>query len=254
MLPLVGISTSELRIPPHVEPLAESDPARRELALGLDYPRAMDGAGAIPLVIPPMAVSDVDELVERLDGLLLSGGPDIHPSFYDAEPDRSLGPTEPDLDAFELELVRRADARGLPILAICRGLQVLNVVRGGTLVQHLPDVVGDEVQHRQTAPGRVATHGVRIEEGARLAEILGADQAQVNSFHHQAIEALGRDLRAVAWSPDGVIEAIEATDRPFCMAVQWHAESLAGHDDHRRLFEAFVDAASERAASAGAAA
>lgn len=253
-MPLVGISTSELRIPPHVEPLAESDPARRELALGLDYPRAMDQAGAVPLVIPPMAVSDLEELLDHLDGLLLSGGPDLHPSFYDAVPHPCLGPTEPELDAFELELLRRADARGLPMLAICRGMQALNVARGGTLIQHLPDLAGGEVQHRQVAPGRVTTHGVRLETGSQLAGVLGGDEAHVNSFHHQAIEELGRELRPVAWAPDGVIEAVEAADRRFCVGVQWHAESLAGHDDHGRLFEAFVDAAARPAPADTAAA
>jgi putative glutamine amidotransferase len=252
--PLVGISTSELRVPPHVEPLPESEPPRRELALGLDYPRAVDEAGAVPVVIPPMAVRDLDELLDRLDGLLISGGPDVDPSFYGAAPHPCLGPTEPELDAFELELVQRADARGMPILAICRGLQVLNVARGGTLVQHLPDEFGEEVQHRQTAPGRVATHAVRLEPGTRLAAMLGAGDVQVNSFHHQAIADLGRGLTAVAWSPDGVIEAAEATDRRFCVAVQWHAESLAGHDDHRGLFGAFVDAAARRAPAGRAAA
>ena len=247
MIPLVGISTSELRIPPHVEPLRESDPMRRELALGLDYPHAMDAAGAVPVVIPPMAVGDLDELLDRLDGLLLPGGPDVHPSLYGAAPHPCLGPTERELDVFELELLRRADARDLPVLAICRGLQALNVVRGGTLVQHLPDAAGEKVHHRQTAPGRVATHPVRLDAGSRLADVLGVEAALVNSFHHQAIAELGQGLQAVAWSPDGVIEAVEATDRTFCLAVQWHAESLAGHGDHRRLFGAFADAAAQRA-------
>lgn len=245
MAPLIGISTSELRTPPHVDPLAESDPARRELALGLDYPRAVDAAGAIPMVVPPMAASDLDGLLDRTDGLLLSGGPDLHPSYYDAEPHDCLGPTEPPLDAFELELLRRADARGMPILAICRGLQALNVSRGGTLFQHLPEDVGGAIQHRQKAPGRVATHHVRLEADSLVAEALGEPEAEVNSFHHQAIRGLGRDLRAVAWAPDGVIEAIEASDRPFTVGVQWHAESLVGREDHQRLFQRFVAAAHE---------
>jgi putative glutamine amidotransferase len=241
--PLIGISTSELRTPPHVEPLAESDPARRELALGLDYPRAVDAAGGIPVVVPPMAASDLEGLLDRVDGLLLSGGPDLHPSYYGAEAHAFLGPTEPPLDQFELDLVRRADARGLPILAICRGLQALNVARGGTLYQHVPEDIGGELQHRQVEPGRVATHPVRIEPDSRLAAALGESEADVNSFHHQAAHTLGRDLRAVAWAPDGVIEAVEATDRPFVVAVQWHAESLTAREDHRRLFERFVQAA-----------
>jgi putative glutamine amidotransferase len=241
--PLIGISTSELRTPPHVDPLAESDPVRRELALGLDYPRAVDAAGGIPVVVPPMAASDLDGLLTRVDGLLLSGGPDLHPSYYGAEPHAFLGPTEPPLDEFELDLVRRADERDLPILAICRGLQALNVSRGGTLWQHVPEDIGGELQHRQSEPGRVATHGVRIESDSRLAAALGASAIDVNSFHHQAARDLGRDLRPVAWAPDGVIEGLEATDREFVVAVQWHAESLTARDDHRRLFREFVEAA-----------
>jgi putative glutamine amidotransferase len=243
MAPLIGISTSELRTPPHVEPLAESDPARRELALGLDYPRAVDAAGAIPVVVPPMAASDLEGLVARLDGLLLSGGPDLHPSYYGAEPHDFLGPTEPPLDEFELGLLRMADERELPILAICRGLQALNVSRGGTLWQHLPEDVGGEIQHRQRPPGRVATHPVRIHPGSLLARTLGETETTVNSFHHQAVRELGHDLRAVAWAPDGVVEGLEATDREFALAVQWHAESLTARKDHRRLFARFVDAA-----------
>jgi putative glutamine amidotransferase len=244
MAPLIGISTSELRTPPHVEPLAESDPARRELALGLDYPRAIDTVGGIPLVIPPMAASDLPGLLQRIDGLLLSGGPDLHPSYYGAEAHDCLGPTEPPLDAFELQLLREADERGVPILAICRGLQALNVSRGGTLWQHLPEDVGGAIEHRQRQPGRVATHPVRVEPGSLLGQTLGETDTTVNSFHHQAARDLGRGLRAVAWAPDGVVEGLEATDRAFVLAVQWHAESLTGREDHRRLFERFVQAAS----------
>jgi putative glutamine amidotransferase len=254
MPPLVGISTSELRTPPHVEPLAQSDPARREMALGLDYPRAIDAAGAIGVVIPPLAAGDLDALLERLDGLLLSGGPDLHPSLYGAEPHARLGPTDATLDAFELELLRRADAAELPLLAICRGLQALNVARGGTLLQDLPDEVGGPVQHRQHQPGRIATHAVRLDPDSRLAGALGESALEVNSFHHQGVRELGRGLRAVAWAPDGVVEGIEAVDRPFAVAVQWHAETLAGRDDHRALFAAFVEAAASRRPAARVAA
>jgi putative glutamine amidotransferase len=252
MPPLVGITTSELRTPPHVEPLSESDPVRRELALGLDYPRAVDAAGAIPLVVPPMAASDLDGLIARLDGLLLAGGPDLHPSLYGAEPHDCLGPTEPPLDEFELELVRRADRAGLPLLAICRGQQALNVARGGTLHQHLPEDVGDEIQHRQRQPGAIATHAVRVAPDSAVAEMLGATELDVNSFHHQAIRDLGDGLKVVARASDGVIEAVEATDRPFVLGVQWHAESLTAREDHQRLFRSFVEAAADcRTAAAG---
>jgi putative glutamine amidotransferase len=237
--PLIGISTSELRVPAQVKSAAEADPPRHELALGLTYPEAVERAGGLPVIIPPW-VAGIDALLGRLDGLLLSGGPDLHPSAYGQEPDPSLGPTERKLDEFELELTRRADELQLPILGLCRGQQVLNVVRGGSLIQDLP--TSDRVRHRQDAPGASATHLVTIEAGSRLAAIFGAGEHAVNSFHHQAVDELGRGLRATAHSSDGVIEAIEAVDRAFVLGVQWHAESLASEPDQGDLFRCFVEA------------
>lgn len=236
MRPLVGISTSELRTPPRAEPLPEGEPPMRELALGLAYPRAVEAAGGTPVVVPPVYDADVEALLDRLDALLLPGGPDIHPSHYGEEPDPALGPTEPDLDAFELRLARRADARRMPILAICRGAQALNVARGGTLIQDLPG-------HRQTARGHVPAHPVRIDRGSVLGRSMRTTGADVNTFHHQAVRDLGRGLRAVAWAPDGVVEGIEAADRAFAVGVQWHAEGHTGRPEHDALFAAFVDAA-----------
>jgi putative glutamine amidotransferase len=248
--PLIGVSTSEMRIPERTRSLAESEPPMRELALGMSYPRSVERAGALPVVLPPVDVAHVDSLLERLDGLMLSGGPDIHPSAYGAEGHPALGPTERDLDAFELALVRAADARGMPILGVCRGLQMLNVARGGTLVQDIPDQVGEQIDHRQDEPGRVPTHAIRLEADSRLEGVMGRADHEVNSFHHQAVERLGRHLHAVAWAPDGVIEGIEAPDRDFVVAVQWHAESLAEREDQAGLFAAFV-AAAARYAEAG---
>src|SRR3954447_14172524 len=162
MPPLVGISTSEMREPERTRRLDESEPPMRELALGLSYPRSFERAGAVPVVIPPLLDHErIDALLLRLGGLVISGGPDIHPSAYGEEPHPALGPTEPDLDCFEIALVRRADALGLPILGICRGMQVLNIARGGTLVQDVAD-------HRQEESGRVPTHRVVVKEGSHL--------------------------------------------------------------------------------------
>jgi putative glutamine amidotransferase len=243
-LPLIGISTSELRTPAQVHPSAEADPPRRELALALTYPRAVERSGGIPLVVPP-GLAYVEELVTRLDGLLLSGGPDLHPAIYGEQPDPALGPTEPDLDDFELELARQADALGVPILALCRGAQLINVARGGTLIQDLPST--GSVRHRQTEAGEVTTHTVRVPEGSRLAGIMGAGEHSVNSFHHQAIRELGAGLQIVAWASDELPEAIEATDREFEIGVQWHAESLTALPDQSRLFAAFIKASARRA-------
>src|SRR3954447_1995392 len=250
--PLIGVSTSEMRAPARTHALPESEPPMRELALGMSYPRSLERSGALPVVLPPMELDRVDVLLDRLGGLMISGGPDVHPAAYGEEPHPSLGPTEPDLDAFELELLRRADARGMPILGICRGEQLLNIARGGTLVQDLPEMVGGEVEHRQELPGRVPTHPIVVVSDSRLEGVLGRENHEVNSFHHHAVRELGRGLRAVAWSPDGIIEAIEAPNRDFVVGVQWHAESLAEREDQAGLFAAFVAAAARYEAVAPA--
>ena len=239
-----------MRIPERTHSLAESEPPMRELALGMSYPRSLERVGAVPVVIPPVDVAHVPELISRLDGLMLSGGPDIHPAAY-GEPEHSaLGPTERDLDLFELALVQAADELAMPILGVCRGLQLLNVARGGTLIQDIPDALGTQINHRQELPGRIPTHGVVLDNDSRLEGAMGRQQHEVNSFHHQAVERLGHHLKAVARAPDGVIEAIEAPDRDFVVAVQWHAESLAEREDQAGLFSAFV-AAADRYARAG---
>ena len=158
---------------------------------------------------------------------------------------------EPELDHFELELARRADARGVPILAVCRGAQALNVSRGGSLHQHLPDRPGVTLDHRQQAHGSTVTHGVKITAGSLLARTMGVCEAQVNSFHHQAVNRLGTGLRAVAWSSDGVIEGLEAPGRDFVLGVQWHAELLTERPEQAALFAALVAAAAAFEATAG---
>ena len=232
--PLIGVTTSEIRRAERTDPLPEGEPPQHELALGMPYVRALERAGAVPVVLPPVDAGLIPALVAPLAGVCLSGGPDLDPSAYGAARDPHLGPTEPGLDAFELEVARCADAAGLPILGICRGAQALNVARGGSLHQHLPD-------HRQTDPGWVTTHTVEIAPHSRLAGIRGATEQQVNSFHHQAVDRLGAGLRAVAWAPGGSIEAIEGDGERLVLGVQWHAESL---DRDAPLFRA-LDAASQ---------
>jgi putative glutamine amidotransferase len=238
MRPLIGVTTSELRASSAGTLRRHGDPPHPEMALGMTYLRAIEAAGGMPVVLPPLG--DASALLDRLDGICLSGGPDLDPDAYGAVQRHSeLGPTDPDLDAFELALARAADERGLPILGICRGAQALNVARGGTLHQHLPG-------HRQTEPATATTHSVRVETGSRLATLVGTRPLRVNSFHHQAVERLGGGLRAVAWAGDGTIEAVEAPGAPFLLGVQWHAEGLVGVARHRALFEALVVAAGAR--------
>jgi putative glutamine amidotransferase len=242
--PLIGVTTSEVRRAAAVHPTPRGEPPRREMALGMTYLRAIEEAGGLPVVLPPLSLVAVRPLIGHLHGLCLSGGPDLDPAAYDAEPHPELGPTEPELDRFELAAAGRADAAGLPILAICRGLQALNVARGGTLHQHVPD-------HRQEVAGEETTHSVRIAPGSRLARVTGAEELEVNSFHHQAVDRLGRGLRVVAWAPDGTVEALEAPRRAApLLAVQWHAESLVARPEHAALFADLVDAAALHATGA----
>jgi putative glutamine amidotransferase len=244
--PLIGVTTSEMRMPRRTNPLPEGDPPQAEMALGIVYARAVELAGGLPVVLPPVAEPAVNALVGNLAGVCLSGGPDLDPAAYGAEPDPNLGPVEPDLDAFEVAVARRADRLGLPILGICRGCQALNVARGGTLHQHLPAVTDGSIAHRQTESGRETTHTVRIEPGSRLAGIVGPEELDVNSFHHQAADRLGRGLRAVAWAPDGVVEAIEGDGPALYLGVQWHVETLVERPRHARLFDALVESATSR--------
>lgn len=245
--PLIGVTTSEVREGGRKDQIPESEPSVREMALGLTYLRALEAAGALPLVIPPLPEEAIGPLLDRLDGICLSGGPDLDPDTYGAQPHPHLGPTEPDLDRIELEIARRADARELPILAICRGTQALNVARGGVLHQHLPEV-SSEIPHRQQQPGTETSHPIEIEPGSRLAAALGdeevevPDELDVNSFHHQAIDRLGGGLKVTARAPDGTIEAVEDPARPFLIGVQWHAETLVHRPYEAALFRHFVEA------------
>lgn len=248
--PLIVVTTSEMRVREATTPPAHGEPPREEMALGLTYMRAIERAGGVPVVVPPLGDDGIIPLLNSAAGICLSGGPDLDPVAYGARRHALAGPSWRALDRFELALARAADARRLPILAICRGLQVLNVARGGTLHQHLPDVVGDRIVHRQHAPGIQPTHAVRLGSAGRLHTIINARRTMVNSFHHQAIADLGDRLTATAWAEDGTIEAVEAVDREFVMAVQWHAETLIGSAGNAALFDAFIAAARRfRAAS-----
>jgi putative glutamine amidotransferase len=239
--PLIGVTTSEVRRAESTEPTPEGEPPRHEMALGLPYLRGLEAAGALPVVMPPLGEEAIEPLLDRFDGICLSGGPDLDPGTYGAEPHPELGPTEPDLDRFELAVARRADSREIPILAICRGTQALNVVRGGSLHQHLPEL-STEIAHRQKLPGDQPSHPVTIKSGSRLADALGIGEVEVNSFHHQAIERLGEGLVVSAVAPDGTIEGIEDPRRRFLIGVQWHAETLVRREPEAELFRRFVEA------------
>ncbi len=241
--PLIGVTTSEVRFAERIEQTPQADPPRREMALGLTYLRAIEASGGLPVVMPPLELEAIEPLLERLSGICLSGGPDLDPETYEEPPHPELGPIEPALDRFELELARQADDRGLPILAICRGMQALNVARGGSLHQHLPDRPGVTIDHRRREGADHTIHDVTVAAGSRLARLMGSRTATVNSFHHQGVHRIGNGLRAVAWSPDGVVEGIEAPARDFAVGVQWHAESLIERREQASLFRGLIDAA-----------
>ena len=244
--PLIGVTTSELRLAKQVRRRRHSEPARVEMALGLPYLRAVERAGGLPVVLPPLELDRIAPLLDRLSGVLLSGGPDLDPAAYGGAAHPELGDTEPALDVFEVQLAREADARGLPILGICRGAQALNVARGGTLHQHLPEITDGSIVHRQRQPGTEPTHEVRIAEDSGLAAVLGGDRFAVNSFHHQSVDRLGRGLSAVAWADDGVIEGVEGWGESLLLGVQWHAETLVDNPAQLALFRHLVAVCEER--------
>lgn len=203
--------------------------------VGWVYVDAIHRAGGRALIIPPTD-RGVEETVATLDGLVLAGGQDLDPGIYDAEPHAETQPPHTERDQAELDLLRAAIDRDVPVLAICRGMQVLNTVRGGSLIQHLPDHVGSDA-HREVV-GVFSEHPVEIASGSLLEGILGP-MAPVKSHHHQAADAVGAGLVPVAWADDGTIEALEDPERAFVLGVQWHPEE--GEDI--ALFEALVTAA-----------
>jgi putative glutamine amidotransferase len=201
------------------------------------YVRAVEAAGGRALLVPP-SDEGIDETLDAIDGLLLSGGSDLDPALYAQEPHDETYGVVPERDRAELALLTAALDRDMPVLAVCRGSQVLNVMRGGDLVQHLPDVVGDD-KHKHT-PGTFADHAVELEPGTRLAGLLG-ERAPVKSHHHQGFGRVGAGLRVAAHAEDGTIEAVEDPSRRFALGVLWHPE--AGED--LQLFEELVAAAAE---------
>ena len=223
--PVVGITS-------YVEPAAWGHWQLDAALITYMYVQAVERAGGVPLLVPPVE-GGVEETLDALDGLLLSGGADVDPKVYGAEPHAETTGLRPERDRAELALLEGALARDMPVLAVCRGSQIFNVARGGDLVQHLPEVVGSEL-HRET-PGVFSEHPVRIDDGSRLAELLG-ERSPVKSHHHQGFGRVGEGLREVAWADDGSLEAVEDPDRRYALGVMWHPEAA----EDARLFEALV--------------
>jgi putative glutamine amidotransferase len=204
------------------------------------YATAVQAAGGLALLLPPdeAATEAPDPLLDRVEALILAGGSDLGPATYGAAPHPETSGIWPERDRFELALARRALEREMPVLGVCRGMQALNVARGGTLVQHLPDLL-DRDDHRHT-PGAFADHEVRLERGSLAGTAAAAEQITVKSHHHQGIDELGEGLVASGWSvSDDLVEAIELPEHPFVLGVLWHPEA----DLRSRVVGALVDAA-----------
>ena len=240
--PLIGITAFESRYihPPHL-PI---------FALNQRYVTAIEAAGGSPLMLPPgLSDESLRAIFDRLDGLLLSGGGDIHPACYSEDPHPATAEISAERDAMEIALTRWAVEREKAMLSICRGIQVFNVALGGSLVQDIPTQWPGSLKHT-FQPTEVArdyiAHAVQIESGTRLRDVMQVDRAGVNSWHHQSIKQVAPGLKVTALSPDGVIEAVELPGHRFALGVQWHPEWLYDHQSEMaRLFEALVEAAGE---------
>ena len=204
-------------------------------------------AGGLPVILPVIEPTDVEAALTAVDGILVTGGGDVAPSRYRAQPLPETKGVDPRRDAFDLRLLQVAIENGVPVLATCRGMQVLNVALGGSLLQHVPSV--SEHDHDRIDLWHEGTHMVKVEPDSHLAEALGCTEVNVNSMHHQAVAEAAPATRAVAWAPDGVIEAIELPGSPHVVAVQWHPELLEDAPEQQGLFRQLVEHAADRARS-----
>ena len=237
--PLIGITTSRI----------QADASRPFLQAVLStYTDAVYSAGGLPVLIPAgVAGPPLMELFARMDGILLSGGGDLDPARYQQTPRIELRQVDAARDEMEIDLARMAADARKPLLAICRGLQVVNVARGGDLYQDIASSLPTGAGHDQPEGMEQETvHVVEIREGSRLRGIVGQSSLGTNSFHHQAVDRVGSGLRVTARAPDGIVEAMELEEHPFGLCVQWHPEKMPDHPIMRSLFTAFVDASRGR--------
>jgi putative glutamine amidotransferase len=239
--PLIGIPCAIVQRAGGFPPVYAANPP---------YIHAVEAAGGIPMLVPLWEDPDAIATVRgRLDGLLLMGGGDVDPAQYGEPAHVETQPPESQRDRVELDLIRQALDEDLPLFGICRGAQVLNVALGGTLVQHIPAQVPGAIDHEMCLGGHDdRRHSIAIEAGSQLASLLGAKRHDVNSYHHQALGTLGRDVQVVARTEDGVVEAVELPDLAFALAVQFHPERMVKDDPAmRRLFEGFIEVCHARA-------
>lgn len=224
---------------------SRDDEGSRRVRLSASYVDALENAGLIPLVVPPLASSQgASAILDAVDGLLLTGGEDVNPSRYGAKPHPQLKTVSDRRDETEIALIHEARRRRTPVLAICRGIQVLNVALGGTLIQDIRAEVKGSLDHDDGSPRTSRTHGIKVVPGSLTAKALGVTEASVNSLHHQSVRDPGPDLIVTAISTDGIIEAVETTDPDWwVLAVQWHPEEMTDSPEpwDRGLFRAFAE-------------
>jgi putative glutamine amidotransferase len=208
------------------------------------YVDAVERAGGVPIILPVLDPDAVDQFLPLVSGILLTGGGDVAPSRYGAHPVAETHGVDPLRDAFEIRLIQAAIEADMPLLATCRGMQVLNVAMGGSLVQHVPHATGQE--HDRVDRWHEGVHRVKIEPDSHLADALGTTEMNVNSIHHQAVDQAAPGTRAVAWAEDDTVEAIEVPGSPHIVAVQWHPELLEDWPEHQGLFRQLVEHAAGR--------
>jgi len=237
MQPIIGITTNH----------SSNTYGQATVLLTQAYVKAILQAGGVPVLIPSLIANDGwDALYPRLDGILFTGGGDISLDHFKGDPHPRIDDVDPERDTVELNMLHAAVADGKPFLGICRGCQLVNVGLGGTLYTHIPDQLPNALDHSYPGDMRtVLVHEVRIEEGTRIADVLGEPIVKVNSHHHQGLKDIALSLRVAGHSPDGLVEAIELPDHPFGLAVQWHPEWLTDQQSTRNLFRRFVEAAGE---------
>ena len=235
MKPLIGITTNQ-STNPHGQPT---------VMLMQSYVNAVMQAGGVPVLIPSMVHEDGwDALYARLDGILFSGGGDIALEHFSGDAHPRIDGVDPERDSVELKMLNAAAEDGKPFLGICRGCQVMNVALGGTLYTHIQDQLPNSLDHAYPGNRRtVLVHEVKLEEGTRIAEVMGEPILKVNSLHHQGLKDIAPSLKVTGIAPDGLVEAVELPDHPFGIAVQWHPEWLTDQEPTRNLFRKFVEAA-----------
>ncbi len=231
MGPVIGVTTA------HLEEEINTYPRHY-------YVQAIYKSGATPILIPVIPDQDaVDHYMQIVDGLILSGGTDVDPKYFGQEPIRGTGRVYPERDSLEIALARKALKLKLPVLGICRGIQVLNIAFGGDIYQDIYSQVPGVLEHSQKAPRNSSWHSIELLPESKVGRILGVKELRVNSFHHQAIRNIAPGFRVVARSRDGIIEGIETENHQFVIGVQWHPEALVEDDDIAlNLFQAFIKA------------